>query len=151
MIALGAERPTPRSAGRAVRLWRVSFGFLCGVAALACAGVSLAQAPATPPDVKAWVKQHDKNGDGKLDRGEFQSAVIEGFYFRDKNRSGYLTIEELREASPEALRAVKRKSTGQITLQEYVNAVFHDFDAADTDGDGLLSAGEIEIYIRTVK
>ena len=113
-------------------------------------GPAMAQTSA-PPDVKGWVLRHDGNRDGKLDRGEFQSAVIEGFYFRDKNKSGYLTIEELKDGSPEALKAVKRKNDGQITLQEYINALFKDFEAADTDKDGLLSVEEIEIYIRSVR
>jgi Ca2+-binding EF-hand superfamily protein len=139
-----------RSEGRAVRSWRVLLAFVGALAVLAPTGASMAQ---TVPslDAKAWVQQHDRNGDGKLDRGEFQSAVIEGFYFRDKNKNGYLTIEELKEASPEALKTVRRKASGQITLQEYVNALFRDFEAADTDQDGLLAVVEIEIYIRTVK
>jgi hypothetical protein len=53
---------------------------------------------------------------------------------------------ELKEASPESLKAVRRKSDAQITLQEYVNALFKDFEAADGDADGLLSLEEIERY-----
>jgi EF-hand domain pair len=99
-------------------------------------------------DARTWVKQHDRNGDGKLDREEFHRAVVEAFFFRDKDKSGSLVIEELKEASPEALKAVRRKVDGRITLQEYVNALFKDFEAADTDHDGLLSVEEIENYIR---
>jgi Ca2+-binding EF-hand superfamily protein len=103
------------------------------------------------PDAKGWVQRHDKNGDGKIDRGEFQQAVVEAFFFRDKDKNGYLVIGELREASPEALKAVARKSDGRITLQEYVNALFKDFEAADTDHDGLLTVEEIEIYMRSAR
>ena len=46
------------------------------------------------------------------------------------------------------LQAVRRKVDGRITLQEYVNALFKDFEAADTDHDGLLSVEEIENYMR---
>jgi len=46
------------------------------------------------------------------------------------------------------LKAVRRKVDGRITLQEYVNARFKDFEAADTDHDGLLSVEEIENYMR---
>lgn len=127
----------------------IALAFALGV--LVPAGVSMAQTAPPRPDVKTWVQQHDRNGDGKLDRGEFQGAVVESFYFRDKNRRGFLTIEELKDGSPEALRAVRRKASGQITLQEYVNALFRDFEVADTDQDGLLAVEEIEIYIRTVK
>ena len=103
------------------------------------------------PDTKTWVKEHDRNGDGKIDRGEFHDAVVEAFYFRDKNRSGYLTIDELKEAGPEAVKAASRKGDGKLTLQEYVNALFKDFEAADTDKDGLLTVEEIDIYMTRAK
>jgi Ca2+-binding EF-hand superfamily protein len=98
------------------------------------------------PNTRMWVKQHDRNGDGKIDREEFHQAAVEAFFHRDRDKSGSLAIDELKEASPEAMRAVKRKDNARITLQEYVNAVFKDFEAADADGDGLLSVEEIEKY-----
>ena len=129
----------------------------CRYLALASAlGLLVMDAPAIAqtrpaPDTKTWVKDHDKNGDGRIDREEFFQAVVEAFYFRDKNKSGYLTIEELKEASPEALKSVNRKGDGKITLHEYVNALFKDFEAADTDKDGLLTVEEIDIYMRRAK
>ena len=70
-------------------------------------------------------------------------------YFRDKARKGYLLIEELQDASPEAFKAANRKGDRRLTLQEYVNALFIDFDKADTDKDGSLTFEEIEVYSRT--
>jgi len=70
-------------------------------------------------------------------------------YFRDKGRKGYLLIEELKEASPEAFKAANRKGDGRLTLRENVNALFIDFDKADTDRDGTLTFEEIEVYSRT--
>ena len=102
-------------------------------------------------DVVAWVKRYDHNRDGKLDRGEFYEAVVDAFFLRDKDKDGYLAISELKEASPEALRAVKRKEQSRISLEEYVNALFKDFDAADTNGDGLLTVEEIERYRQTAR
>src|SRR5262245_4528526 len=132
---------------------RTGLGLLTMAVAL---GSLLAGTPASAqtspaPDVQAWVKKYDRNGDGKIDRREFHEAVVEAFFFRDKDKSGYLAISELREASPEALKAVKRKSDSRISLEEYVNAVFKDFEAADTDGDGTLTVVEIEQYRRTVR
>lgn len=127
---------------------RTSLRWLTAASAL---GLYLAEAPATAqtpprPDTSAWVKQQDRNGDGKLDREEFHQAAVQAFFFRDRDKSGYLVITELKEASPEALKAVKRKNDARISLPEYVNALFKDFEAADTDGDGLLSMEEIERY-----
>ncbi len=126
------------------------------LAATSALGLLLCYSPAAAqtgpaPDTKTWVKQHDKNGDGKIDRGEFHQAVVEAFYFRDKDKSGYLVIEELKEATPEALKAMKLKTSGKISLQEYINALFKDFEAADADKDGLLTVEEIDIYMRSAK
>lgn len=117
----------------------------------AALGLLLSHLPATAqtaaaPDVRAWMTRQDRNGDGKLDREEFSQTVVEAFFLRDKDKDGFLAIIELTEASPQALKAVKRKDDGRISLQEYVNALFKDFEIADTDSDGLLTVEEIEIY-----
>jgi len=132
---------------------RTPFRYL---AVLSVLGLLLQDGPATAqnrpaPDTKTWVKEHDRNGDAKIDRGEFQDAAVEAFFFRDKNKSGYLTIDELKEAAPEAVKAANRKGDGKLTLQEYVNALFKDFEAADSDKDGLLTVEEIDIYMRSAK
>ena len=132
---------------------RISFRCLAVVAVL---GLFLLDGPATAqnrpaPDAKTWVKEHDRNGDGKIDREEFHQAVVEAFFFRDKDKSGYLTIEELKEAAPEAVKAASRKGDGKLSLQEYVNALFKDFEAADTDKDGMLTVEEIDIYMSRAK
>lgn len=111
-------------------------------------GSALAQTR-PPLDAKAWVKEHDRNGDGKIDREEFHQAAVEAFFFRDKDKNGYLVITELSEATPETLKSVAHRTDGRISLQEFVNALFKDFEAADTDHDGLLTAEEIEIYMRS--
>lgn len=132
---------------------RNSLGFVTATLTL---GLVLASAPAvaqTSPvrDTRTWVKQYDRNSDGKLDRGEFHQAAVDAFFLRDKDKSGYLAISELKEASPESLRAIKRKDDARISLQEYVNALFKDFEAADTDHDGLLTVEEIERYRQTAR
>lgn len=132
------------------RLLSVSLGFACLLGALGLAREVAAQA-ATPPDTRTWVKEHDKNGDGRLDREEFHQAVIEAFFFRDKNKDGYLTIIELPDATPGELNALRRNPDGRITLPEYLNALHQDFTAADTDGDGLLTVEEIDIYVRRAR
>jgi len=113
---------------------------------LADAGVMAQTGPS--PTMKEWFQRHDKNGDGKIDREEFQQAVVEAFYLRDKNKSGYLTAEELTGASPEAVKAASRRADGRLSLDEYVNALFKDFEAMDTDSDGKLTIEEIEVYVR---
>jgi Ca2+-binding EF-hand superfamily protein len=126
--------------------WYRGIGLALGLVLLS--GPSLAQTPSAET-LKEWFQRHDRNGDGKLDRGEFQEGVVEGFYFRDKNRDGYLTIEELGGASPEAVKAASRAKAERLTVDEFVNALFKDFAAADKDGDGTLTLEEIDVYIHT--
>jgi Ca2+-binding EF-hand superfamily protein len=129
---------------------RAMFRYLGAVLGLSLLPCGTAMAQTVPPaNLNEWFQLHDKNGDGKLDRGEFQEAVVEGFYFRDKDKNGYLTIEELQQAPPGAVKAASRTRDNRLTLDEYVNALFKDFAAADTDGDGTLTVEEIDVYIRT--
>jgi Ca2+-binding EF-hand superfamily protein len=120
------------------------------VSAALALGMLLASTPAMAqtamPDARGWVRRHDANRDGKIDREEFHRGAAEAFFFRDKDKDGYLAVTELTEASPESLKAVKRKNDARISMQEYINALFKDFEAADSDGDGLLTVEEIERY-----
>lgn len=124
---------------------RKSLLLLLGLAVLA--GPALAQ---TAPSgrLRERFGAMDKNGDAKVDREEYHRAVVELFFFRDKDKKGYLIIEEL-GASPEAFKAANAKADGRLTLEEYVNALFKDFEAADTDKDGVLVYEELEVYVRT--
>ena len=128
----------------------------CGTLLLATAALTLAlgaarvaaQTGTVPSGLPAWFKAADKNGDGRLDRDEFRQAVIEGFYFRDKERKGYLTADQLPEASPDAFNAANVKHDGRLSLQEEVDALLKDFEAADVDKDGTLTYAELEAYVK---
>ena len=41
-----------------------------------------------------------------------------------------------------------RRADGRLSLDEFVNALFKDFETMDTDGDGKLTIEEIEVYVR---
>jgi Ca2+-binding EF-hand superfamily protein len=128
----------------------------CGILLLAIAALTLApgatrvgaQTGTVPPDLRAAFKAADKNGDGRLDREEFRQAAIEGFYFRDKERKGYLTADQLPEASRAAFNAANVKRDGRLSLQEEVNALLKDFVAADVDKDGTLTYEELGAYVK---
>jgi len=107
-----------------------------------------AQSPAQP-DWKENFRLHDKNGDGRIDRGEFQEWMEDVFFLRDTNHKGYLIQSDLQGmVAPELFRAMNRKGDGKLSMQEFLNAVFKDFDAIDVNGDGSITIEEIEMYIR---
>src|SRR5262249_57747968 len=89
------------------------------VLALLLLGVSAEAQMGPSQNLKDWFQRHDKNRDGKLDHEEFHQAVVESFYFRDKNNRGYLTIEELQGASPEAVKAASRTHDTRLSLDQY--------------------------------
>ena len=90
---------------------------LVTVALAGLAAPGLTQTPA--PDWREGFRAHDKNGDGHIDRAEFQDWVVEGFYFRDKGHKGYLAQTDLQgTASPEVFKAINRKGDGRLSMQE---------------------------------
>jgi len=130
---------------------RILVTALIVAAAVACVvSPSFAQIP--PPDWKEGFRAHDKNGDGLIDRAEFQNWIVEGFYFRDKGHKGYLVQADLQgAASPEVFKAINRKGDGKLTMNEYLNALFQDFAAIDANQKGAISMQEVEVYIKQVR
>ncbi len=125
-------------------------GALVVAAALSCLPSS-AIAQSLTSDWREGFRAHDKNGDGRIDRAEFQEWVVDGFYFRDKDRKGYLVPEDLQGTSPERFKAMNRKGDGKLTLSEFLNALFQDFAAIDINQVGSISMQEIEAYIQRAK
>jgi Ca2+-binding EF-hand superfamily protein len=110
----------------------------------------LAGAQMTPrADWKERFQAHDRNGDGRIDRAEFQEWMVDVFFQRDQGKKGYLTIEDVRGAmTPEVFRALSQKGDGKLWLPEFLNALFQDFQAIDTGREGAITIEEIEVYIR---
>jgi Ca2+-binding EF-hand superfamily protein len=120
-------------------------------AILACALTDgLAEAQMNPrPDWKEQFRAHDLNGDGRLDRAEFQEWMVDVFFERDQGKKGYLSVDDVRGAmTPEVFNAMNRKGNGKLALPEFLNALFQDFQAIDTDRDGSITVEQIEAYIR---
>ena len=70
------------------------------------------------------------------------------YYFRDKERKGYLTADQLPEAGRDAFKAADVKNDGRLSLQEEVNALLKDFEAADVDNDRTLTYEELVAYVK---
>lgn len=122
-------------------------GLIVAAALGALTGLAHAQASA-PPDWREGFRAHDSNGDGRVDRAEFQAWMVEAFYFRDQGHKGYLVQSDLQGTlSPELFKAINRKGDGKLTLQEYLNALFQDFAAIDVNQNGAITVEEVSAYI----
>jgi Ca2+-binding EF-hand superfamily protein len=130
---------------------RVTLRGLVWTAVLACSlAGTLGQAQLTPPpDWKERFGAFDQNGDGRIDRAEFQEWMVDVFFQRDRGKKGYLTIEDVQGAlTPEIFKALSRKGDGKLWLPDFLNALFLDFQAMDTDRVGSITMEQIEVYIR---
>ncbi len=130
---------------------RPNSGALVLVMALVLAIFSGQALPQTiaEPGWKERFRAHDTNGDGRIDREEFQQWMVDVFYHHDKSHKGYLVLADVQGAMrPEAFKAANRKGDGKLTLPEFLNTVFQDFEAADVNKNGALTIEEFERYIR---
>ena len=109
------------------------------------AAPALADPPKKAQDPRAAFAETDKNGDGKIDREEFQQRVMEIFFFGDTDKDGYMTHAELVATVefPEDFKDADRDGDGRISFVEFVAVRFHTFDEVDTNHDGVLTIDEV--------
>jgi Ca2+-binding EF-hand superfamily protein len=128
----------------------LSRGFVSSAILVSVLAGGLAVAQMNPrADWKEQFHAHDLNGDGRLDRAEFQEWMVDVFFERDQGKKGYLSIDDVRGAmTPEIFNVMNRKGNGKLSLPEFLSALFLDFQAIDTDRDGSITIEQIEAYIK---
>lgn len=99
-------------------------------------------------DIQILMEAGDIDGDGFLDYGEFVAISVhlrkmtnddhlrKAFSFFDKDESGYIEIEELREALVDEV---------DTHSEEVISAIMHD---VDTDKDGRISYEEFTVMMK---
>jgi hypothetical protein len=81
----------------------------------------------------------DTNGDGAVDRAEFDAYVEASFTTMDANGDGYVTEAESAAYMPDDLYAsANTNGDDGISRQEFQAQGEKDFTGADDDGDGVL-------------
>jgi len=130
-------------------------GALILMMAVLCVVVGAGPATAQTGPRPGWKENfqlHDKNGDGRIDRAEFQDWMVDVFFQHDHGRKGYLTLDDVKGVmTPEVFAAANRKKDGKLWLGEFLNTLFQDFDAMDVNRNGSITTDEIEAYIQRAR
>ena len=108
---------------------------------IACAGaLALGGAVAAQDINTGHLAAIDTNGDGVVDKAEFDAFVASSFAKLDANGDGYVTVVEGTVVmTPEQFAAANSNGDGGLSAEEFAAASAADFAAADRDGDGMLN------------
>lgn len=95
-------------------------------------------------------EQFDKNGDGVVDRTEYDLNKVLVIGAFDKNRNDHLDRDEV-NISPENFEAMDLDGDGKISGFDFVESDLGKFESIDTDGDGLITMEEFRAYIEKLR
>ena len=122
----------------------------CSIAALAACN---AAAQSGRGDLSTVIARADANGDGAVDRSELLAARADACARLDRNGDGVFTTDELPERALNrpriqqavaAARAFDANGDGAISRTEFVEGPTPAFDLADGNGDGVVTAQELD-------
>lgn len=92
----------------------------------------------------------DADGNGRIDRPEWQTHKMAIFYRRDVNNDIQLSRGELPGLAQDRFSEADFNMNGVLSGYEFNQAAFSQFDKADTDGDGSLSESEFRGYMAAI-
>ena len=107
----------------------------------------MARQAASPAQLLAIL---DADGNGQIDRAEWQIRKMAIFYMRDRNNDSQLRPNELPGLDHAQFTAADLNGDGTLSGYEFNQAAFSQFYRADDDGDGIVSKQEFEAYAATI-
>lgn len=105
-------------------------------------------AGATSPDQLFSVL--DSDGNGEIDRAEWQTRKMAIFYMRDRNNDIALSRDEVPGLASDRFAEADLNGDGVLSGFEFNQAPFTQFDKADRNTDGLVSRDEFREYIQAL-
>jgi hypothetical protein len=150
--------PTGRRARRRLAMKTIS-ALTAGLAALGAVATLtlvgppvLAQSAAVKPDAtRVAFDRADVNKDGVLDIDEVVGDAIYVFAVYDKNRDGFLVIEELPRHDPARFKRADRDGDGRLSLSEVAADKVWEFFEVDANRDGVLTFEEVTAYANRIR
>jgi Ca2+-binding EF-hand superfamily protein len=109
----------------------------------------LAPRPAGAADLRAIFVLLDENGDGVIDRQEFQRRKTEVFFLRLPQQAEVTSVELAdTQLTPEAFRDADINGDGKLSGSEFIQARFAQFETYDTNHDQKITFEEFETGAR---
>lgn len=88
----------------------------------------------------------DTNGDGVIDRTEYELNKVMVIVAFDKNRDDHLDPSEV-NISAENFAAMDKDGDGRISGFEFVESKLGKFETLDSDSDGVVTMEELRAYV----
>jgi Ca2+-binding EF-hand superfamily protein len=118
------------------------------IALLLCGALALgASAAGADPkyDARAAFAQADQNKDGVIDHQELVARATDVFFLGDVDKDGFLTSAEMTRVVvfEGDFAAADKNHDSKVSLPEFAHDRIVIFEAADSNGDGVLSVVEV--------
>ncbi len=123
---------------------------IAGTATVLILAAALAGPAWAADEVEAIFAIFDSNGDGVIDRTEFDLNKIKVISVLDRNRNDHLDRDEVK-FSDEKFQTADQDGDGKISGFEFVESPFGKFEAFDADGDGVITLEEFRAYVEDLR
>ena len=123
---------------------------IAGTATVLILAAPLAGPARGADDVAAVFAIFDSNGDGVIDKTEFDLNKIKVISALDRNRNDHIDRDEVK-VSDENFQAADQDGDGKISGFEFVESPFGKFEAFDADGDGVITLEEFRAYVEGLR
>lgn len=111
----------------------------------------LQRPPGVPEGAEELFNLLDDNNDGEIDSGEWRSQKMFVFYARDANQNYMLTREEIPGIADSVFEAADTNGDGLMSGFEYNQAEFTQFQTVDPDVNQAVNFDEFLLFLARIE